>query len=505
MPEIPACHLAADSYRAHTSFQGGLDGSIPSKDGKLSIPGMQLPAAATSPVQHLPIGITDSEAMVSRAAETGSPAHLARDASSGCSSHDHSSTQLRNRGLFAATAKPASLVRASNPVLTYATSIIQESAPMCKRHQPSTRQLHLGQPPAPCAQHAYFIPARVLFPAKSYIVPAASKFSSLSSTSEPVRQPAYFRTAATHSSRAPRVSHIDFVSKFQAEPQWLADYAASQQTDASSAGLPDHQAPQALPSLQAQSSCEEGLLSDDSVAISPRRRQAWDWSHGSLQSFRALRQRLQNDKWQAGPNADEGDDNKQQMRSADTVVCQENSQQIRQGLQYVWPDSRPAVIHHQQYEAPQPAQQPAHQPLPSSCLLPPPVLPAPTPQPQPQPQNSSPTPQHPPWCSSASLQVPLQCSSSSSSLPSWCSSSARWGAASPPPWYPKVPCTPPSRSSKMTERLPHDYGMTHPMSRVMAEEGHSRMHAAQLEDLQHSTLDWMAANFTGAGVTCRQA
>ena len=74
----------------------------------------------------------------------------------------------------------------------------------------------------------------------------------------------------------------EFEKEVHAQMPWLSCYTRT----LSSALSPDPPLTQRMP---ASRSLEEDAPSDDSVAISPAHRQVWDWTHGPLQNFRALR------------------------------------------------------------------------------------------------------------------------------------------------------------------------------------------------------------------------
>lgn len=246
-------------------------------------------------------------------------------------------------------------------------------------------------------------------------------------------------------------------------------------------------------STQAHSSSEDDSQSGESVSISPLHRQAWDWSHGSLQSFKTLRQGLQHHTQQTLQAALSSISQVQQpLQDADQSVRLYNSCQRKQHeVQHKWADPHSIVPERQQLllASSSTAQQPIH--------------------------DSSSPPQYPLACfTSDSPWQPARCSQHTCMCSSFASQhatphSSSWlgtAAATVPPWQHQAPLPIPYNHGILTEglRRQESPGLAGQDSATMSHDVCGAGHAAYLADLQHSTLDWMAANLAGGGLACRQ-
>ena len=79
----------------------------------------------------------------------------------------------------------------------------------------------------------------------------------------------------------------EFEKQVHAQMPWLSSHARTLSPAASP--KPPPTAAKLTQRLAASKSVEEDAWSDDSIVISPGHRQVWDWTHGPLQNFRALR------------------------------------------------------------------------------------------------------------------------------------------------------------------------------------------------------------------------
>jgi len=252
------------------------------------------------------------------------------------------------------------------------------------------------------------------------------------------------------------------------------------------------QTPQLWHSVQAQPASGDASQSDDSVAISAQHRQAWDASHGSLQSFKKLCRQLQSNHQQSWSIASASDHS---SKLPSIMHQQDAPKPSLSTAEYAWPVRQL----HKACSVPE-AQQPFRC---SSSMLP---LPARTPPGSP----------HQLWPPSSVR--PKQ--SLTRASPKFLQSAQRSALfISPQPLQPSfqldpsAPCIPQQLSPAVATYLPSQtpkavarFGQVQrprcvtncsgslPMSAAEVEA----VHASQLEELQHSTLDWMAANFAGA-------
>ena len=245
-------------------------------------------------------------------------------------------------------------------------------------------------------------------------------------------------------------------------------------------------------STQAHSSSEDDSQSDESVSISPLHRQAWDWSHGSLQSFKTLRQGLQHHTQQTLQAALSSISQVQQpLQDADQSVRLYNSCQRKQReVQHKWADPHSIVPERQQLllASSSTAQQPIH--------------------------DSSSPPHYSLACfTSDSPRQPARCSQHTCMCSSFASQHA---TPHTPSLVGRAAATMPLRQHPAPLPIPYNHGIVtedfHQGSPGLAGQDSATMshdvcgaaHAAYLADLQHSTLDWMAANLAGGGLACRQ-
>ena len=248
-------------------------------------------------------------------------------------------------------------------------------------------------------------------------------------------------------------------------------------------------------STQAHSSSEDDSQSDESVPISPLHRQAWDWSHGSLQSFKTLRQSLQQHTQQTLQAALSSISQMQQpLQGADQSVplynsCQRNEHEV----QHKWADPHSIVPerHLQQllFASSSTAQQPIYDP--------------PSPPHYPLASFTSDSPRQPAMCS----RHTCVCSPFASQHATPHSSSLiGTAAATMPPWQHQAPLPIPYNHGIVTEGLRRQGspGLAGQDPATMSHDVCGAARAAYLADLQHSTLDWMAANLAGGGLACRQ-
>ncbi len=288
-----------------------------------------------------------------------------------------------------------------------------------------------------------------------------------------------------------------FASKLQANAQCFVTSPSAE------AQVFDHQVPQ-MPqmwhSVQAQLASGDTSQSDDSVAISAQHRQAWDASHGSLQSFKKMCRQLQSNHRQSWSIAS-ASDHSSQLPS--TMHQKDASKPYLSIREYVWPDVRQL---RKTCSLPE-ARQPFHcsssmLPLPAKC---PPVTPH-----QLCPPSSVQTQQPLPRASPEHLQSAQRSSLFIPQLPLQPSFQLN---SSAPLIHQRVS---PAVSARLSSQTPKAAAVTHfgqahrpqcatvcsgslPMSAAEVEA----VHASKLEELQHSTLDWMAANFAGSGAICR--
>lgn len=265
----------------------------------------------------------------------------------------------------------------------------------------------------------------------------------------------------------------------------------------------DRQVPQMLQmwhSVQAQPAAGDASQSDDSVAISAQHRQAWDASHGSLQSFKKVCRQLHSNhqqSWSIASASDHGSKLPCIMHQKDTS---KPSLSVRE---YAWPD---VLQLHKACCVPE-AQQPFRcfsslLPLPTRCLpvSPPQLCPPFSIRPQQPPLQASPESLQSAQRSSCLipqqlLQGPFQLGSSAPHIPQQL---APAGTTCLPSQTPKAAAVTRLGQAQMPQCATTCSGSL-PMSAAEVEA----VHASQLEELQHSTLDWMAANFAGSGATPR--
>ncbi|DBA83669.1 TPA: hypothetical protein ACH3X1_006223 [Trebouxia sp. C0004] len=254
--------------------------------------------------------------------------------------------------------------------------------------------------------------------------------------------------------------------------------------------------PQLWHSVQAQPASGDASHSYDSVTISAQHRQAWDASHGSLQSFKKMCRHLQSNHQQSWSIASASD----HSSKLPTIMHQNDASTPSLSIpEYAWPDVRQL---RKTSSVPE-AQQPFHC---SSSMLP---LPAKYPPVSPLhlwPPYSIQCQQPLPWASPKTLQSPQ------------CSSLIIPQQPLQPAFQldPSAPRIPQQSSPAATTRLPSQtpkaaavtrFGQAQRPQCVMTCSGSLPMsaaeveavHASQLEELQHSTLDWMAANFLHSG------
>ncbi len=263
----------------------------------------------------------------------------------------------------------------------------------------------------------------------------------------------------------------------------------------------DHQVPQTPQlwhSVQAQPASGDASQSDDSVAISAQHRQAWDASHGSLQSFKKLCRQLQSNHQQSWSIASASDHS---SKLPSIMHQQDASKPSLSTAEYAWPDVRQL---HKMRSVPE-AQQPVRC---SSSTLP---LPAKYP----------PVSPHQLWPpSSVQPQQPLPGAFHESSQSAFRSSLCILQQPLQPPFQlessaRRIPHRSPAVTARLLSQTPKAaaecFGQAQRLQHAKAYFGSlpvsaaevEAVHASQLEELQHSTLDWMAANFAGSGATCR--
>ncbi len=243
----------------------------------------------------------------------------------------------------------------------------------------------------------------------------------------------------------------------------------------------DHQVPQTPQlwhSVQAQPASGDASQSDDSVAISPQHRQAWDASLGSLQSFKKLCRQVQSSQQQSWSIASASD----HSSKLPSIMQKDTAKPYLSIPEYAWPDVRQL---HKACSVPE-AQQPFRC---SSSRLP---LPANQPLPRASPASLQ-SAQH---SSLAILQQhlppPFQLVSSAPYIPQQISPAV---TACLPSQAPKAAAVIHFGQAQRLQCATIGSGSL-PMSAAEVEA----LHTSQLEELQHSTLDWMAANF---GATSR--
>ena len=288
-----------------------------------------------------------------------------------------------------------------------------------------------------------------------------------------------------------------FASKLQGNAQC---FVTSPSADAQ---VFDHQVPQ-MPqlwhSVQAQPATGDASQSDDSVAISAQHRQAWDASHGSLQSFKKLCRQLQSRHQQSWSIASVSD----RSSKLPSIMHQQDASKACLSIpEYVLPDVRQL---HKTLSLPE-----ARQPFRCSSS----VLPLPTKYPpvsahqlwplfstqsqQPLPQ-ASPDPLQPAQRSSLcipqqSLPPSFQLASSAPCIPDQICPAA---TTCLPSQAPKAAAGPGFGQMQMPQCATTCSG-----SLLMSAAELEAVHASKLEELQHSFLDWMAANFAGPRAICR--
>ncbi len=265
----------------------------------------------------------------------------------------------------------------------------------------------------------------------------------------------------------------------------------------------DHQVPQTPQlwhSVQAQPASGDASQSDDSVAISAQHRQAWDASHGSLQSFKKMCRQLQSSHQQSWSIASASD----HSSKLPSIMHQQDASQPYLSIpEYAWPDVRQL---HKACSVPE-AQQPFHcpsstLPLPAKyprvsphLLWPPLSIQPQQPLPQASPESLQSAQRSSLFIPQQPLQPPFQLDSSAPCIPQQISPAVTTCLPSQTPTAAAVMCF------GQAQRRPCAATCSGflPMSAAEVEA----VHASQLEELQHSTLDWIAANFAGSGATSR--
>lgn len=260
------------------------------------------------------------------------------------------------------------------------------------------------------------------------------------------------------------------------------------------------QMPQLWHGVQAQPASGDASQSDDSVAISAQHRQAWDASHGSLQSFKKMCRQLQSSHQQSWSIASASD---RSIKLPSIMHQQYASKPCLSIPEYVSPDVRQL---RKTFSLPQ-AQQPfrcsssvlplptkyppvsAHQLWPLSSTQSQHPLPQASPDPLQSAQRSS-------LCiHQQSLQPSFQLASSAPCIPDQICPAA---TTCLPSQAPKAAAGPGFGQMQMPQCATTCSG-----SLLMSAAELEAVHASKLEELQHSTLDWMAANFAGPGAICR--
>ena len=288
-----------------------------------------------------------------------------------------------------------------------------------------------------------------------------------------------------------------FASKLQGNAQC---FVTSPSADAQVFDHQVSQMPQLWHSVQAQPATGDASQSDDSVAISAQHRQAWDASHGSLQSFKKLCRQLQSNQQQSWSIASASDHS---SKMPSIMHQQDASKPCLSIPEYAWPSVRQL---HEACSVPE-AQQPfcrstsmlplpatsspvsPHQLWPPSSVQPPQPLPRACPASSQSAQRSSLCiPQQP-------LQPPFQLVSSAQRIPQQSAPAVATYLPSQTPKAAAVTC--------LGQAQRPQCAMTCSGSLPMSAAEVEAVHASQLEELQHSTLDWMAANFAGSGASIR--
>lgn len=286
---------------------------------------------------------------------------------------------------------------------------------------------------------------------------------------------------------------------------------------------PDHDLldfcmPQLGQSLRERSALVHRPDSDDYVPISSWHRQAWDASHGSLQSFKQLCQRLRRDKRKTSSIAPAFSVGPQMLRSSASKRSRHNTEKfIPSSSECICSDLQQAHAIQPQHGVlnlvqqvfclycmlPVPAKsrlvihnQPTH---PSLCL-PQQPLPWSPPTPLQSAQHSSPIPQL--HSSNNASQQSQQSFPSSlahyqptplrSCSPTRHALQPSWGAGATAADL-KVP----GRVCKPQCDL-EDFGFETKTSIASTHAAHEQ----QSQELQHSMLEWIVANFAGSDVTC---
>ena len=281
---------------------------------------------------------------------------------------------------------------------------------------------------------------------------------------------------------------------------WSAPHGKYLVTSPSAEAQGFHQQVLQMPQLWHGVQAQPASQSDDSVAISAQHRQAWDASHGSLQSFKKMCRQLQSSHQQSWSIASASD---RSIKLPSIMHQQYASKPCLSIPEYVSPDVRQL---RKTFSLPQ-AQQPfrcsssvlplptkyppvsAHQLWPLSSTQSQHPLPQASPDPLQSAQRSS-------LCiPQQSLQPSFQLASSAPCIPDQICPAA---TTCLPSQAPKAAAGPGFGQMQMPQCATTCSG-----SLLMSAAELEAVHASKLEELQHSTLDWMAANFAGPGAICR--